>query len=228
MPEGEILIMAGDIVPFRVIDEHKDFFSSLADNFEEIYWIPGNHEYYYADINQRSGQFLEKISANIHLLNDSVIEKENVRLVFSTLWSKISPQHYWTIRQSISDFQVIRNGEELLSPDKFNELHDKAFRFLKQTLSTPFSGKTIVATHHVPTLYSYPEEYRGDIINEAFAVELYSLIEAYGPDYWIYGHHHRNIEPFEVGNTALLTNQLGYVNRNEHSDFKRNKVIALQ
>jgi hypothetical protein len=45
--------------------------------------------------------------------------------------------------------------------------------------------------------------------------------------YWVYGHHHTNTPEFAIGNTHLITNQLGYVMRNEQHLFKTDKVIEF-
>ncbi len=82
-------------------------------------------------------------------------------------------------------------------------------------------------THHVPTFMNYPEKYRGDLLNMAFATELYDYIQQTCADYWIYGHTHGNTPDFAIGNTQLRTNQLGYVKYGEHTSFDNGKVIVL-
>ncbi len=59
-PKAKILILAGDIVPFNQIEAHKDFFDFVSDSFEQIYWLPGNHEYYGA-IFQNDPEIMDSI-----------------------------------------------------------------------------------------------------------------------------------------------------------------------
>jgi hypothetical protein len=37
IPHGDILILAGDIVPFAVMDNYQYFFDYLADHFRTVY-----------------------------------------------------------------------------------------------------------------------------------------------------------------------------------------------
>ncbi len=226
-PIGDVLVLAGDIVPFRVMDKHNDFFSYVSDHFKNTYWIPGNHEYYYSDLADRCGSFHEKIKDNVHLLNNMVIEIEYVNLIFSTLWSKISPVNQCQIERSMSDFHVIKFEGSRLHTEQYNQLHAESLTFLKQALHHNYTTKTVVVTHHVPTFLNYPEKYKGDALNEAFAVELFDLIEESDADCWIYGHTHHNTTDFKIGSTQLLTNQLGYVKYGEHKLFDSKKFINL-
>ena len=142
-------------------------------------------------------------------------------------WSKISPANEWLIENGMNDFSVIKYKDRRFSTALFNELHEESIAFIKQELKTTVSDKTVVVSHHVPTFMHYPEQYKGDALNEAFAVELFDFIEAQGPDCWIYGHHHTNTSDFEIGKTKLLTNQLGYVRYGEHQSFDLGKVIGV-
>jgi len=224
---GDVLVLAGDIVPFAVMDKHQDFFSYVADNFETVYWLPGNHEYYHFNIADKSGMLNEKIRSNVFLVNNTSVMHENCRLLFSTLWSKISEGNQWQIERSLNDFHQIKNKGFRLSAEKYNELHEESLAFLQKEIRETKEEQMAVFTHHCPTFMNYPAQYKGDILNEAFAVELFDFIESSKINYWVYGHHHSNTLEFSIGRTKLITNQLGYVQRNEHVKFETNKYFEL-
>lgn len=227
-PEGEILLLAGDIIPFTEIEKENDFFNFVSDSFEHTYWIPGNHEYYRSDITERTGSFHEKIRSNISLLNNSAIEHEGVRLLFSTLWSKINPAFEFVIKKSMADFHLIKSNGKKITVDDYDQLHEDCRAFLAKELSNVTSRKTIVITHHLPTFFNYPEKYRYSELNTAFATELFDMIEPSNIDYWIFGHSHEVVEDFKIGKTTLTTNQLGYVEYGEHFTFTDRRIIIIE
>lgn len=227
IPMGDVLLLAGDIVPFAVMDQHQDFFDYVSDHFQYTWWIPGNHEYYHSDIRVRSGYVEEHIRSNVTLVNNLSTTVEGVRYIFSTMWTHIRPAYQWDISMGMNDFKLIRDGQYPLSVDQYNQLHHDSLDFIRAQLHTPFDGATVVMTHHVPTYLHYPEKYRGDKLNEGFAIELYDLIHDTGPDFWIYGHHHCHVEPFTIGNTQLITNQMGYVRQEEHRDFSYKSILTI-
>jgi predicted phosphohydrolase len=219
VPAADVLIMAGDVMLFSEMYKHEDFFDFLSKNFKAVYWIPGNHEYYLSKMDGRTGAFKEQIRENVFLLNDTVEIIDNVRFVFSTLWSFIGQAAEKEIWHSMNDFRVIEIGGKKLTPAIYNKLHRESNEFLTKTLRQKFDGPTVVVTHHVPTMQNYPPQYVGDSLNMAFASELKPLIEETQPDYWVYGHHHVNIPSYYIGKTMMLTNQLGYVSSNEFLGF---------
>ncbi len=226
--KGDILLLAGDIVPFAVLDQHNYFFDFVSRNFKAAYWIPGNHEYYGSDIARRNGVVMEPIRDNVFLVNNTSIAIEDVTLICSTLWSRINPADELAITRAMSDFHVINNGRGKLNIPTYNSLYEACLKFIEQALADAGTANKIVMTHHVPTFMHYPEKYKADVLNQAFASELYDFIDTSGIDCGIYGHHHCNIPEFKIGNTRMLTNQLGYVKYGEHRDFNGGKVFVVE
>lgn len=225
--KADMLVLAGDIVPFIDMDNHDDFFDMISKNFGKIYWVPGNHEYYYYDINEKGDIFSEQIRENVFLVNNITIIEHDVKFIFSTLWSKILPENEITIMNSLSDFRVIRNNGERFTPNKFNELHTNCLKFISDELKKNDAEKTVVVTHHVPTFVNYPKKYINSKINGAFTTELKDVIENSNINYWIFGHHHENVDDFKIGNTTMLTNQMGYVDYGEQKLFDKNRAIKV-
>ena len=82
-PMAEILLLAGDIMPFKMIRHLTGFWDNLSKNFKEVYWIPGNHEYYGYDL-MAAADLLHKnvpIRDNVFLLNNKVVTIEDVNII---------------------------------------------------------------------------------------------------------------------------------------------------
>lgn len=228
IPNADILILAGDIIPLMKNLDKEMYFNFLSESFKEVYWLLGNHEYYNSDLVR--GNLLEgkKVRDNVHIINNEVINCNGVNLIFSTLWSHITPQKELIIKSHLSDFSQIKYDGDAFRPKIYNELHKQGLIFLNKTLQELNGSKNIVITHHVPTLLNYPQEYKNSPLNEAFVVELFDLIEKYQPDAWIYGHSHINTPEFSIGKTKMITNQLGYVEMGEHKTFRFDAVIDIE
>lgn len=233
VPNADVLILAGDIMPFMKLDDHNDFWNYISDNFKQTYWLPGNHEYYGFDAATKHGNINENIRTNIRLINNESILIDNTQFIFSTLWSHIGTVNQDTIQRRMSDFYQINYNSRFITPNNYNFLHAEAINFLKQALLSASKDtnnmmiQKVIVTHHVPTLLNYPNKYKNDPIQEGFATELYDIIEPSNAACWIYGHHHHNTTPFVIGNTHLITNQMGYVQYREHNQFKRDAIFEV-
>ncbi|WP_118975837.1 metallophosphoesterase [Taibaiella koreensis] len=226
IPAGEVLVLAGDIVPFVQMEQYGWFFDKLSQQYEAVYWLPGNHEYYGSYIDERSGSFKEAIRANVWLLNNEAVQHGNMTLICSTLWSFISPATEWDIAKGMVDYRCIRKHGERFRPIHTFRLHKTCRQFITQAV-TAAKGPICVATHHVPTFMHYPAAYRHSLLNEAFATELFPFIEQSHIAAWLYGHHHHNTPAFTIGETTMLTNQLGYVRAGEQNGFDPHAALAI-
>ena len=224
---GDILVLAGDVVGFHDLKKGHEFIDFACDHYSAVYWVPGNHEYYGFDITRKPSPLYEKVRDNFYLVNNQSIVVGGVKLVLTTLWSRIDPQHAWDIQRSVADFSAIACGRRKFMVQDFNFLHTESLDFLKGAFQEPGNEPVVVVTHHVPTLMNYPKMYIDSPLKEAFAVELFDLIEDSGTVCWIYGHHHVNTPEFTIGQTKMLTNQLGYVHHYEHGSFRRAAFVEV-
>lgn len=229
-PAGQILLLAGDVIPFSKIKKAKPFLQRLSDRYEQVYWIPGNHEYYHGNIPESyspANSFEEKIFSNVTLLNNRVVELEKTRIILSTFWSHIPVSAESVLQKGMADFSLITENGKPISCMQYNHWHDVAIGFVKQESAKASQKKTIVVTHHVPTFFHYPKEFKDSQISSGFATEYFDFIESSNIDYWIFGHHHRNVASFPIGKTQLLTNQLGYVWYQEDEGFNEDRTIII-
>lgn len=226
--KGEILVLGGDIIPFVELELHNYFLDYVSAHYKAVYWVPGNHEYYHSSINERSGTIYEVIRDNVFLVNNTTVAIGDTDLICSTLWSQISPANEWEINRGMNDFKLIKCGGNRLSEYAYNQLHLQARQYVVKAIEDSTARNKVVLTHHVPTFMNYPPKYKGDALNEAFATKMHDYIATTGVASWIYGHTHYNTTDFMIGNTRMLTNQLGYVRYGEHSTFDNARIIVIE
>ena len=83
-------------------------------------------------------------------------------------------------------------------------------------------------THHLPSIECNVPEFKNSILNDAFCIDKTNFILNNDISSWIYGHSHRNLNDFKIGNTKMLTNQFGYLQFNENRNFDYQKTITLE
>lgn len=214
---GDILVLAGDIGYLGTDNYIKHSFWDWASaNYEQVIACMGNHEFYqFYDIANLNDGFCMELRPNVHCYYNSVVQIDNAEFIISTLWSKIPLTAAYYTEHAVSDFRRILYNSELLTFADFNREHERCLAFLKQAVKDSQAKTKIVLSHHVPTELCTAKEFQNSTINGAFTVELSDYISDSGIDYWFYGHSHRNIDA-QIGDTKILSNQLGYVSHGEN------------
>jgi predicted phosphodiesterase len=227
IPKGEILLVAGDTYHLGNQFTNPWIFDELSDKFEQVFLIPGNHEYYGKfDVAQSKDQLQIEIRPNVTLFHNHAMEYKGVQFIFSTLWSKVE-KHVAAVYKGMYDFRQIHFEGEPFSIENYNELHQASLDFLTNALQQNTADKCVVMTHHLPSEKCNAPEFQGSALNEGFCTDLTKWIEDLPIDFWIYGHSHRNMPDFKIGGTQLLTNQLGYVGFGEHGSFRRDAIFEI-
>lgn len=228
-PVGDILVLAGDVCYLREDHFKFGFFDYCSDNWKQTYIIPGNHEFYNHsyDIADAVSEFLIQVRNNVQYLNNTSIEIQNVRIIFSTLWTNISGNPF-EIEIAMNDFHVCSYNGQVFCAKDHNICNSKSMDFLNSILNIKSEcSKTIIVSHHIPfsgDLCKYPFD---SSLEEGFHIDLSMMIANHDIDYWIYGHNHHNLPPFEIEGTMLLTNQMGYVQMQENRTFDRKALIEV-
>lgn len=217
-PVSPNLALLGDIGNPKTT-EYQNFIKSCSRNFDNVFLIAGNHEYYHHTIAEIDG-FLRLFSqnlGNVHFLQNSAINLDGFKIIGCTLWSKIDPK----IHGQISDYRYIYGKKNIrkITPNEILNIHQESVKYLEQELNPYLSANWtlphIVLTHHAPLnneliLGSY--KYLNS--HSAFATNLEYLFRM-PVVAWGYGHTHLNSRFDYIVNDhkiKVFTNQMGSKN----------------
>lgn len=232
---GDVLLIAGDTAYLDVPESGRDTYSQYtfwdwaSEHYKQVIVCLGNHDFYgYYDLATIPDGYCKQIRHNVHAYYNKVVSLGDVDIIVSTLWSFIELCDAYQTERGVSDFYRIMYNGHRLTADDFNAEHERCFDFIRKAVKDSKANTKIVLTHHVPTQQCTAKEFQGSVINGAFTVELGNFIAGSDIDYWIYGHSHRNIDVV-LGNTHILSNQLGYISHGEflHNGFTPGRSIEI-
>ena len=155
---GDVVVLAGDI---HTGDAGIGWARAIFPD-QEIVYVAGNHEFYGRDRLETLSEL--RIAARecaVHFLDDEAIEIGGVRFIGATLWTDFNlfgkERRQFAMaegQRGLNDFSLIREGSAQFSPADSIRLHENSLAFLEGELQKPFAGKTVVVTHHLPSIQS--------------------------------------------------------------------------
>ena len=211
-PEADTYILAGDIS--HGTDGANWILRTFPPNKPVIY-IAGNHEFYNGiPYNSQLEQLKETFNGtNVHFLENNKIVINGYTFIGATLWSDFkihggAQEQFcmYNCEKTINDYRYIKWDTKT----KFRTFHSaflckKSKDFIKKALT----DKSIVITHHAPSIKSCQPEFKYDITCSAFISNLEPVIKTYKPLLWVHGHTHYNVD-YQLESTRVISNQRNY------------------
>lgn len=228
-PEAKILALLGDI-GYPAESHYEDFLAYCSKNFQHVFVITGNHEYYsrYHAEMKDIDDLIDHICSgypNVKFLNRRSEVIGNHRFIGATLWSEIPEEHSEYLTNYMSDYRMIYRDGKPLTTKASTELHHSDLGFIKTELAsaTQHDQVAIVLTHHTPIMNGTSgPKYANSLSRYAFGTDLQFLFTA-RLRYWLCGHTHYNFN-ITIGETTVTSNQRG---NGFVMDTYRNRVLTL-
>jgi predicted phosphodiesterase len=197
--DADILVIAGDTHPNPSVVDYVVGECRIRYRVPVIH-VNGNHDYWFGSSRPKG--------------DGDVLTIKGVKFAWATLWTRLDPNNLINFL-SFSDHLNIPG----MTFEHWNHIHQEQLQFLID------EKPDVIITHHGPSYQCVAPKFKGDRWNPFFVSNLDIAIEATLPDLkvWIYGHTHHNHD-FVIGNTKVVTNQLGYP---RETDCKGIKIIDV-
>ncbi|MEM7774175.1 MAG: metallophosphoesterase [Pseudomonadota bacterium] len=227
LPDGDVLVLAGDITVARTLDPSKTdvrsqrtqtrtraLFDRARRNFDRVLYIAGNHEHYGGDI-YTTGEILAEhvANGNVQFCENSAVEINGVTFLCCTLWTDMDRRDPDTLRnvdRGLTDFFVVSAGKRRFSSQLAADIHDQSLQWLRSELAARSGQPVVVVTHHAPSYRGLAPQFAYSELNGGFASNI-EHVTADNPNMvaWIFGHTHVRTR-FRIRNTMFRANCAGY------------------
>lgn len=229
-PDCDLVVLAGDIHGgARGVTWAAQKFGRTP-----VVYVPGNHEFYRGirtevlhDMNVAS------VGTNVMVLNNRTANIDGVRFIGATLWTDYDlwgdPEQFMQVAErGMNDHRWIMNTDcSKFMPIDARSEHMISREYILHRLEEPFDGKTVVVTHHAPSMFSVHRRYKQDRLTAAFASNLDTLISMYQPVLWLHGHMHDACD-YNIGMTNVVCNPMGYPSEQGQNGFCKDLVLEFE
>lgn len=221
--DADVIVAAGDIgVGLQGIEWLKRF-------DRPVIYVAGNHEFYGGDLVHTRAAIAQATSdSRIRFLENASAEISGVRFLGATLWTDYRNGDQSVMRHArhqMNDFLQIRCASRDLTPEQIYDINWESRFWLARELDRPFTGKTVVVTHHAPSGLSWPYDENSDF-RATYCNDLDDFFVRYDIDVWIHGHVHY-VADYQQEGTRVLCNPRGYTGYQTIEDFSALKVVEV-
>lgn len=240
--DADVLLLGGDICVVDDLvsesykaDYYRKFFENISKEFNEIYYVLGNHEHYSGIFNKTAESLKLNLKPwpNIRVLDDEFVDlNENLRLIGTSLWTDMNREDPITIHASeqfMNDYRstLFKDGDNYrhMVPQDTINAHRKSLEFIKLATES-WDNDVIVLGHHGVSRQSIHPRYENQyVLNGAFMSELDDFILSQEKfKLWIQGHTHHSFD-YMIGGCRIICNPHGY--KNENPSFNPHLVVEL-
>ncbi|HEX7381941.1 MAG TPA: metallophosphoesterase [Nevskiaceae bacterium] len=213
--DADITVLAGDLGrPEQAI--------AWARRIEHpVVYVAGNHEFYGSGLSATVARLRELAAGTrVHVLEHDALVIDGLRFLGTTLWTDFRfgvdgvarAQAMHDAPKYMRDFTRIESDEHpgiRFTPEESTHVFARSRGWLARQLATPFSGPTIVVTHHAPSPQSVHPRFAGSWANCGFVTDLEALMGGDRVALWVHGHTHDSFD-YVVRGTRVLCNARGY------------------
>ena len=225
VPKAPILILAGDLGSLYSPHYIIQFLKTCSENFEQVLYVLGNHEFYFHPPASASGplrgrgqradhpkkdmdsllyNFKRLVNApenglsNVTILDRKVVRINGVYFAGATLWTDVSQI------KKMPDY--VRLG---ITKQDYQNRHQRDLKWIYRVCSQIKDAPLVLITHHCPSRLFLPKNnfalknasmYASDLIDNFSENENIS--------FWVFGHTHHNVDVTK-NSTRYVTNQVG-------------------
>lgn len=220
-----VLCLCGDI-GYPVLTTYWKFIEWCSNNYECVFVIAGNHEFYHKKFSmQQVQEHMVKRCTEFHnvvyLENKTVLLRDvngnELRVFGATMWTNtlVGINDMQIIQQGMNDYSNITftyapRERRLITPMDTSFLHLSSKKALERELNEQNVIPLVVLTHHLPSHDCIADELRQEqgILNHAYASHLDQYIK---PPIvlWAFGHSHKS-RNMMINGVKMVSNPMGY------------------